>query len=92
MLLIFIQSRNLECTEDVVVLSEDPNQLQPLPHYLNDNVCMFETRFAISKGEMRLQDQNSPKPNPLGAEESDEVGKLNCICYITEVLFCAHRA
>lgn len=47
---------DLEHVDDVVLLSEEPIDLQVFSDRLNDSVRRFEMRFTPSKCEMPLQD------------------------------------
>ena len=46
---------DLECVDDVVLLSEDPDSLQNLLCSLHKSVAMFGMRFAPQKCKMMLQ-------------------------------------
>lgn len=54
---------NLEYTDDISSLSEDPTKLQAFFDHLNDNVAIFQVRFPPTKCKTLLQDWNGPKPN-----------------------------
>lgn len=63
-----------EYAGDVVMLNEDPGNLQIFLDLLIGNVGMLEMRFALSRCSMWLQDWVSSKPNLVLAR-----GQLNAI-------------
>lgn len=57
----------LEYTDDLLLLSEDPGELQVLLVWITAIVC--EMHLAPSKCKMLLKDKVGPKPNHVIEEE-----------------------
>lgn len=77
---------DLEYSDDVALVSEDPTNLQVSLDRVNDSVGMYRMRFAPSKCKMRLSNWIGSKPDLFLARE--KLSEMSKPCYLGGCFSC----